>query len=145
MRHWLLVTRPWNWQICQAKSLFGLDDRYRTTLLRFVSPGDLAAVYVTGLGIVGVVKVTDVRADQKEDVGWKRGEKEMTAVPALYAHRFGWEWVKKFDVPRKIDPRGNALLDELEYFTDKSKSWYSFVYPSIARLPSEDIQTVLRW
>jgi len=144
-RHWLLVTRPWNWQICESKAIFGMDDRYKTTLGRFVKPGDLAAVYVTGLGIVGVIEVTDVFLDQTDSVGWKRGVKEATAVPELYPHRLKWKWSKKFDVPRKIDPRTNALLDELEYFTDKSQSWYSFVYPTIARVPAEDIQSILRW
>jgi hypothetical protein len=66
MRHWLFVTRPWNLRICESTGLFGLDNRYRTTAQRYIRPGDLAAVYVAGVGIVGVVKVTDVALDEEE-------------------------------------------------------------------------------
>jgi hypothetical protein len=34
MRHWLLVTKPWNWRVCETKGLFGFDNRYRTTTER---------------------------------------------------------------------------------------------------------------
>jgi hypothetical protein len=145
MRHWLLVTRPWNWRICETQGLFGLDDRYRTTLTRFVVPGDLTAIYVTGLGIVGVVEITEILPDQAEGVGWKRGVKEVRRHPCLVPSQIQMEVGQRFDAAIKIDPRSNNRLDELEYFTEKSKSWYSFVYPTIARLPVEDIETILRW
>jgi hypothetical protein len=82
--------------------LFGLGDRYRTTAERYITQDDLAAVYIAGVGVVGVVKVAAVVVDQQGHSGWKRGGKESTAVPALYSHRLSWKWFKKLDTPAQI-------------------------------------------
>ena len=150
-RHWLWVTSGPNWEICRQRRMFGFDERYRQTLERFVHAGDLACVYVTGhkgvrlVGLVGVVCVVGKSLDNRDAVGWKRFPRSGPPREELYPHRLDWEWVVEGSSPVRLDPRAGPRLEQLEYFTDKSRSWYSFVYPSIARLPEADVQTVISW
>ena len=145
------VTSLPNWRICEAHSIFGFDERYRPTIAKFVKPGDVACVYVTGLkgtqliGFVGLVAVTEVSLDHKDSVGWMRPKRGTAPTPEIYPHRVAWRWISKATSALRIDPKSGSRLEELEYFTDKSRSWYSFVYPSIARLPEADLVTVLKW
>lgn len=150
-RHWMWVTSRPNWQVCVVRGLFGFDDRYRSTVSSFVRPSDVACVYVTGhegtrlIGFVGIVTGTGVTLDCKDSVGWMRPKRRAPPTPELYPHRVTWRWLVQASIPVRIDPRSGSRLKELEYFTDKSRSWYSFVYPSIARLPAADVMTILTW
>lgn len=56
-RYWLCVTIPHNWEIVERLNVWGVDDRYRVTIERYVSLGDKFIFYVTGRGALGAYQV----------------------------------------------------------------------------------------
>lgn len=48
VKHWVFITSPENYRICEKFNVFGVDERYMVTCLHHISPGDLAFFYVTG-------------------------------------------------------------------------------------------------
>ncbi len=155
MRTWCLVTREANWRVCREGSIWGLDYGYLLTWNRFLQSGDEAIVYVNGLGLTAVVSIGDKFYDETL-IGWttKAGE------PKAYPYRFSISTEKEggpLKISSSIQKSSTSeegihdspnLIDELIYFTDKGKGekggarWNSFVYPSIAAIPAEDLETV---
>jgi predicted RNA-binding protein len=44
-RHWLCVTISHNWEIVKRVNVWGVNDRYKITLKRYVSLGDALIFY----------------------------------------------------------------------------------------------------
>jgi len=134
-RCWLCVTIPHNWGIVNRLNVWGVDDRYKITLERYVSLRDTFTFYVTGQGVAGIYQVASPCFCSEQHLGWvnKRGE------PYLYPHRVK---VEPILLPKKILPFSSELRNKLIFITDKSKSWAPFVYPSMVLIPEEDYQTL---
>ncbi|MEM4914304.1 MAG: EVE domain-containing protein [Desulfurococcaceae archaeon] len=47
VKHWIFVTSPENYKVCEKYGVFGVDERYRTTCSQHVSAGDMVFFYIT--------------------------------------------------------------------------------------------------
>ena len=144
MNYWCFITTEYNWKICLGKNLFGLDYRYYQTWKNFVKKEDKAVIYVTKKGFVATAIVKGKKVDFKK-IGWTRIypyriliniEEGKNVVKLAYSLK---EDLKKKEKVVHVNPN---FIDELIFVTDKSKSWSSFVYPSILTIPKEDFEKV---
>lgn len=155
MRTWGLVTSKGNWQVCRRGSVWGLDYGYQLTWDRYLSPEDVAAVYVNGQGFTAVVMVGE-KFYEETLIGWT----ERSGDAKSYPYRFRISIMKEggpLKVSSSIEKSSDSekgihyspnIIDDLVYFTDKGKGetgrarWNSFVYPSIFAMPPEDLETL---
>jgi hypothetical protein len=58
MTHWLAVTTPENWERCKATKTWGVKKGQEATLSR-AAEGDDLVIYVVGLNLAGLFKITE--------------------------------------------------------------------------------------
>ena len=136
MRHWLCVTGYHNWTVIEQKNVWGVDERYRITMERYVSPQDGVCFYVTPDNRAGLPYKSESRGWKSSIAGTfqtkKHGDKccyfedldigwiDPEGKPKTYPYRVDLE---RMDMPKAPIAFNQQLKEELVFITDKTKSW----------------------
>ena len=142
----------------RTKNVWGVDDRYRTTMECYVSHGDRICFYVK----------PDSRAGAHHRSKSRRWKSSITGTFQTKAHgdkcsyyedvKIGWidpkgrpkTYPYRVDLEPMDKPKDPILFKEqpkeqLVFITDKSKTWGVFVFPSMIVIPKEDFATLKSW
>lgn len=134
MRYWLCITTPENWEIVKKHNVWGVEDRYETTMKR-LKLNDLFLFYITNpaKAIAGIYKVTSEWYYDEKSLEWNK----------LYPYRIK---ITPFVMPPALIPVDEKLIEELLFITDKSRRGRTvFFFPSMVLLTEEDYKTVEKW
>jgi len=134
LRYWLCITTPKNWEIVKKNNVWGVEERYETTMKR-LELNDIFLFYITNpaKAIAGIYKVASKWYYDEKSLDWNK----------LYPHRIK---IIPFVVPLVSIPVDEKLLEELLFITDKSRRGRTvFFFPSMVLLTEEDYKTVEKW
>jgi len=143
LRYWLCITIPENWQIVRERLVWGVEERYQTTMRR-LARDDFLIFYVTNpqKAIAGIYIVASGWYQDNIPIGWVKRVKEK---PVLTTFPFRVR-IAPHIVPPQPVPVDGELLDQLLFVTDKSpRGRVVFFFPSMVLIPHEDFQTIVSW
>jgi predicted RNA-binding protein len=142
MTYWLCITNEENWQVVNAKKIWGVAERHKNTITK-VKVGDSLLFYlkqekiadeITESRITGIFKATStVYIDDKKIFNVPKG---MGAE--AFPLRIKLKPVRIFDKPLLFKP----LIPQLKFITNKKKWSGHLMGKAMRAIPKEDFELI---
>jgi len=134
MRCWLCVTSPENWEKVKEHGVWGVDDRYETTMKNLML-GDIFVFHVIRplIAFTGAYVVSSKWYYDEKPLGWSK----------TYPYRVKITPLLVPPTPVKLDDK---RVKELLLFPDKSRDARRiFLFASMFLISDEDCRTIIGW